>query len=45
MTKKSKKQELQEKIVSLKENIPQLQNINWSEVINKNPDVLEGIIS
>ena len=44
MTKKSKKQELQEKIVSLKEDIPQLQNINWSEVINKNPDVLEGIV-
>lgn len=43
--KKTKKQELQEKIVGLKEEIPALQEINWSEVINKNPDVLEGIVS
>ena len=42
--KKTKKQELQEKIIHLKEEMPALQEINWSEIINKNPDVLEGIV-
>lgn len=41
----SKKEELQSKIVSLKDKFPQLNNIDWSDVIRKNPDVLENIVS
>jgi hypothetical protein len=41
----SKKKELHEKIISLKEKkFPQLQEIDWSEVLRKNPDVLENIV-
>lgn len=40
----SKKKELQERIVSLKEKFPQLEDIDWSDVIRKNPDVLENIV-
>ena len=41
----SKKEELQAKIIGLKEKFPQVENIDWSEVIRKNPDVLENIVS
>lgn len=40
----NKKEELQAKIISLKNKFPQLENIDWSEVIRKNPDVLENIV-
>ncbi len=41
----SKKEELQAKIISLKDKFPQLENIDWSDVIRKNPDILENIVS
>lgn len=41
----SKKEELQKKIIGLKEEYPQLEDIDWSDVIRKNPDVLENIVS
>ena len=40
----SKKEELYKKIVSLKEDMPQLQELDWSDILRKNPDVLENIV-
>lgn len=41
----SKKEELQAKIIGLKEKFPQAENIDWSDVIRKNPAVLENLVS
>ncbi len=45
MIKKSKKQELHEKITNLKNDMPELQEINWSKLIGNNPEILETIVS